>query len=189
MSGEQKTDVELAMNACYMDTVKCQDGVCRRPHRVLTQEVKRLERENAELIRRKQRSEDARKSLADAIDKLERESAELRKQLATACDRIRDMLEGDDGQAWKEARTFLRRIGEPESIAEKKGGEVEQRGLWRWHNAEPEQGIPEELFDENAVYDELTQAERRYTTPAAVSAVLDATVSLIRMGIKKGGEQ
>jgi hypothetical protein len=54
---------------------------------------------------------------------LERENAELKQRLTTACDRIRDMLEGDDGQAWKEARTFLRRIGEPESIAAKKGGE------------------------------------------------------------------
>jgi len=151
----------------------------------LTNGAENLERENAELKAEILRAE---LLVLQGSSGFEKEIIELRQRLATACERIRDILEGDDGQAWKEARTFLRRIGEPASIAEKKRGEVEQRGLWRWHNAEPEQNIPEELFDENAVYDELTQAERRYTTPAAVSAVLDATVSLIRMGIKKGGE-
>lgn len=40
--------------------------------------------------------------------------------------------------------------------------------------------IPDELFDGPAVYSELTKAEKKYTTPEAVSAVLDAVVSLIR---------
>jgi hypothetical protein len=123
---------------------------------------------------------------------LERENAELRKDKARL-----NWLLGDCGSryvekdmalgTWDASEVFETRE-DIDRVMAKEGGEVEQRGLWRWHNAEPEQGIPEELFDENAVYDELTQAERRYTTPAAVSAVLDATVSLIRMGIKKGGE-
>jgi hypothetical protein len=49
MSGERKTDLEKAMNACYMDSIRCQDGGDRRPHRILGEEVKKLERENAEL--------------------------------------------------------------------------------------------------------------------------------------------
>lgn len=40
--------------------------------------------------------------------------------------------------------------------------------------------IPEELFDGYAVYNELTRAEKKYTSAANVSAVLDAVVSLIR---------
>jgi hypothetical protein len=46
-------------------------------------------------------------------------SSEVRR-LNQACDHIRDMLEGDDGQAWKEAEKFLRRIGQPVSLAEAK---------------------------------------------------------------------
>jgi len=122
----------------------------------------------------------------------DREIIELRKDK-----RRLDWLLGDTGSryvekdmalgTWDASEVFETREG-IDRVMELEGGDVEQRGLWRWHNAEPEQNIPEELFDGNAVYDELTQAERRYTTPAAVSAVLDATVSLIRMGIKKGGE-
>jgi hypothetical protein len=84
-------------------------------------EMAKLERENAELKAEILRAE---LLVLQGSSGFERENAELRQRLATACDRIRDMLEGDDGQAWKEARTFLRKIGEPASIAEKKGGEV-----------------------------------------------------------------
>lgn len=54
------------------------------------------------------------------IKRYETQMAELRQNLSNACDRLRDMLEGDDGQAWDEARKFLRLIGEPTSIQEKR---------------------------------------------------------------------
>ena len=35
----------------------------------------------------------------------------LQAQLDKAVDRIKDMLMGDDGQAWKEAEKFIERLG------------------------------------------------------------------------------
>lgn len=45
--------------------------------------------------------------------------AELRRMLSTAIDRIEDMLNGDDGQAWKEAERVLPRLRA--TIAQEKG--------------------------------------------------------------------
>lgn len=44
---------------------------------------------------------------AEIIVSAMNEVAELREQLANALDRINDMLEGDDAQAWDEARKFV----------------------------------------------------------------------------------
>ncbi len=152
-------------------------------------ELAHRERENAELKAEILRAE---LLVLQGSSGFEKENADLRKDKQRL-----DWLLGDTGSryvekdmalgTWDASEVFETRE-DIDRVMELEGGDVEQRGLWRWHNAEPEQNIPEELFDGNAVYDELTQAERRYTTPAAVSAVLDATVSLIRMGIKKGGE-
>ena len=43
----------------------------------------------------------------DLIDALEAENARLRERLAQAIERLRDMLQGDDGQAWGEAQQFV----------------------------------------------------------------------------------
>jgi hypothetical protein len=40
--------------------------------------------------------------------------------------------------------------------------------------------FPDVLFDGPAVYSELKDRERRYTTPENVSAVLDAVVRILR---------
>lgn len=41
-----------------------------------------------------------------------RSNSSIQKQRDQAIARIKDMLMGDDGQAWKEAQKFLERIGE-----------------------------------------------------------------------------
>jgi hypothetical protein len=102
-----------------MDT-DCFDAA-RESVDIMYEFARELERENAELKAEILRAE---LLVLQGSSGFEKENIELRQRLATACDRIRDMLEGDDGQAWKEARTFLQRIGQPESIAAKKGGEV-----------------------------------------------------------------
>jgi hypothetical protein len=43
----------------------------------------------------------------DVIGELEAENARLRERLTQAIERLRDMLQGDDGQAWDEAERFV----------------------------------------------------------------------------------
>jgi hypothetical protein len=44
---------------------------------------------------------------ADLIEALEAENARLRERLTQAIERLRDMLQCDDGQAWDEAGRFV----------------------------------------------------------------------------------
>jgi ABC-type transporter Mla subunit MlaD len=44
---------------------------------------------------------------ADLIDTQAAEIARLRERLTQAIERLRDMLKGDDGQAWDEAQRFV----------------------------------------------------------------------------------
>ena len=44
---------------------------------------------------------------ADLIDEQAAENARLRERLTQAIERLRDMLQGDDGQAWDEAQRFV----------------------------------------------------------------------------------
>lgn len=55
--------------------------------------------------------------LQDTIEELEAENEAQAKRLEEAVNRIKDMLENDDGQAHKESRKFL------ESLAESKNGD------------------------------------------------------------------
>jgi len=48
--------------------------------------------------------------MVDTITALRAEAGRIRTQLDEAIYRIKDMLEDDDGQAWKEASKFLLRI-------------------------------------------------------------------------------
>jgi len=48
----------------------------------------------------------------DLIDALEAENARLRERLTQAIERLRDMLQSDDGQAWDEAEQFINIIAQ-----------------------------------------------------------------------------
>lgn len=51
------------------------------------------------------------KKLCDEIEFWQTDNDKLQAQLDKAVDRIKDMLMGDDGQAWKEAEKFIERLG------------------------------------------------------------------------------
>lgn len=59
-----------------------------------------------EIERMKREIESLRESRVKELGEIRK----LRATLAQATDRIKDMLQGDDGQAWKEAEKFLTRL-------------------------------------------------------------------------------
>lgn len=70
--------------------------------------------DSAEILQMKRDLENLRESRIKELGEI----SNLRAMLSQATDRIKDLLKGDDGQAWKEAEKFMKGLEAPQSSTE-----------------------------------------------------------------------